>query len=36
MFFGDGPEGDKFPNARVCENNIDTLYRKGDATLKWA
>ena len=31
MFFGDGPEGDKFPNASVCENNIDTLCPKGEA-----
>src|ERR1700720_4009232 len=34
MLFGDGPEGDKFANAGVGENNIDSPFHLSDGLVK--
>src|ERR1700719_434649 len=34
MLFGDGPEGDKFANAGVGENNIDSPLQLSDGLVK--
>src|SRR5271169_5439695 len=34
MLFGDGPEGDKFANAGIGENNIDSAFHLGNGLVK--
>src|SRR5467141_1098636 len=34
MLFGDGPEGNKFANAGVGENNIDSSFHLGNGLVK--
>src|ERR1700731_389423 len=34
MLFGDGPKGNKFSNAGVCENNIDSPLYLSDGLVK--
>src|SRR4029077_1473386 len=34
MLFGDGPKGNKFANAGVCENNIDSPLYLRDGLVK--
>src|SRR5579872_5884776 len=34
MFFGDGPKGDKFANAGVGENDIDSTLRPRDGLVE--
>src|ERR1700730_9124569 len=34
MLFGDGPKGNKFANAGVGENNIDSLFHLRDGLVK--
>jgi len=34
MLFGDGPKGNKFANAGIGENNIDSAFHLGNGLVK--